>query len=241
MTTGQADADGDPRQLLAGTRELAQRVREAQRATWFPLLVFAAVTLAAIPVDRYGHRSMNCTDLLGTGTVSSLCTTYSRSDFVYWPVAFMFAYIAIAVFYVRTSRERGVGTRVWPYVVVGLLVAALVTGVAAWAAGHPGAGAYELLGLHVHGRLSPFAGRLASTASAIGLALFVLAWTERNRALLLFTLGYMAVVLAPVHFGWVVHYPSPWPSLPGLVIDGGVILLGAVGFGFAQRPASSRV
>ena len=52
MTTESAYPGADPRRLLASTRELAQRVHRAQRATWFPLLVLAAVTFASIPVLR---------------------------------------------------------------------------------------------------------------------------------------------------------------------------------------------
>lgn len=47
MTTESAFAGDGPHRLLPGARELAQRVRQAQRATWFPLLVFAAVTFGA--------------------------------------------------------------------------------------------------------------------------------------------------------------------------------------------------
>jgi hypothetical protein len=54
MTTGPAYSEDDPRRLLSSTRELAERVRKEQRATWFPLLVFAAVTFAAIPVLLLG-------------------------------------------------------------------------------------------------------------------------------------------------------------------------------------------
>ncbi len=60
MATDSVPADGDPRRLQAHSRHLAQRVRLAQRVTWFPLLVLAAVTFAAIPVDRCGHRVVNC-------------------------------------------------------------------------------------------------------------------------------------------------------------------------------------
>src|SRR5262249_42248294 len=49
MTSGTAFPGNDPRQLLSGTRELTRQVRRTQRATWFPLLVLAAVTFAAIP------------------------------------------------------------------------------------------------------------------------------------------------------------------------------------------------
>src|SRR5258707_8047550 len=55
-------------------------------------------------------------------------------------------------------------------------------------------------------------GRLISPGAAIGVALLVLAWAERSRALLLLTLGYLAVVvLAPTSSGWV---RSPWYFLP---------------------------
>jgi hypothetical protein len=57
--------------------------------------------------------------------------------------------------------------------------------------------------------LSGFAHRLTTPEAAIGLALLVLAWTERNRALLLLTVGYLAVVL----------------------------LLGGIGFALARRPS----
>src|SRR5258705_12206249 len=46
MTTDTAYPGDDPDRLLSNTRELAQRVRKEQRATWFPLLVFAALTFA---------------------------------------------------------------------------------------------------------------------------------------------------------------------------------------------------
>jgi len=78
--------------------------------------------------------------------------------------------------------------------------------------------------------------RLASPSGAIGLALLVLAWAERNRALLVFTLGYLVIVLVPITFGWVMPL-SPWSFLPRLVIQGSVLLLGGIGFALAQRPA----
>ena len=58
MTTECAHPGDDPHRLLSNTRELAQRVRKEQRATWFPLLVLAAVTFAAIPVHRYGGHHL---------------------------------------------------------------------------------------------------------------------------------------------------------------------------------------
>jgi hypothetical protein len=229
MTTETAYPGDDPRRLLSNTRELAQRARKAQRATWFPLLVFAAVTFASIPVYRYGgHHLVTC---VVTGPGLRACTFYTNGEFVYWPVALVLAYAVIAAFYIRRSRARGIETRVRPYAIAGIIIAVVLTGVTLWELHNPSATGPA--GLHALGQ------RLATPACAIGLALLVLARAERNRALLLLTLAYLAVVLAPVSFGWVMGPPSHWPFVPQLVIHGSVLLLGGIGFALAQRPLRS--
>jgi hypothetical protein len=228
MTTETAYPGDDPQRLLSNTRELAQRVRKEQRATWFPLLVFAAVTFASIPVLRYGgHHLGPCRAVPG----GRICKVYSTAEFVYWPIALVLAYAAIAAFYIRRSRARGVGTRVRPYAIAGIIIAVALTGVALWELHNPPVDQNPM-------GLNGLPYRLASPGAAIGLALLVLAWAERNRALLLLTLAYLAVVLVPVTVGWV-HAPSPWFFLPPLVIDGSVLLLGGIGFALAQRPLRS--
>jgi hypothetical protein len=226
MAIESAYSGDDPHRLLSSARELAQRVRRAQRATWFPLLVFAAVTFAAIPVSRYGgHHPENCAAVPG----GRICTIYSTASFVYWPIALVLAYVAIAAFYIHRSRAQGVGTRVPPYVIAGIIVAALATGLSLWWVHASPTSPYgQLLGMGV-------LGRLVSKGAAIGVALLVLAWAERNRALLLLTLGYLAAVLVPINFGWVLD--SSWYFLPPLVIDGSVLLLGGIGFAVARRPS----
>lgn len=219
MTSGTAFSGDDPRQLLSGTHELTRQVRRAQRATWFPLLVLAAVTFAAIPFRYSPHNLVTCA---ATGTWHS-CTAYSPALLVYWPTVLVLAYAVIAAFYIRRSQVRGVGTRVRPYVVAGILLALAMTGSLLWTLYHPldftldGPGGL-LSALHNY----PF---------AIGLALVVLAWAERNGALLALALGYSAVVLGTATFG---------PAGPGfpvqLVLPGSVLLLGGVGFLLAQRP-----
>jgi hypothetical protein len=69
-------------------------------------------------------------------------------------------------------------------------------------------------------------------------ALLVLAWLERNVALMLFTVAYLAMVLLilPMNDGW---GPPHWGirmqfAIPQLV-TGAVLLLGAVGFRAAAR------
>jgi hypothetical protein len=213
----------DPHRLLSNTRELAQRVREQQRATWFPLLVFAALTFASIPIRRYSSHHLDCV------AVPRVCTVYSDAEFVYWPIALVLAYVVIAAFYIHRSRARGVGTRVWPYVIAGIIVAVVLTVVALWEVHSPPVEGPTLVnGLPI---------RLASPGAAIGLALLVLAWAERNGALLLLTLAYLAVVLVPLTFGGAQHY-DPWYSLP-VVFQGTVLLLGGIGFAIAQRPVRS--
>jgi hypothetical protein len=225
MTTEAPFPGDDPRRLLSDTRALAQRVRKAQRATWFPLLVIAAVTFASIPVYRYGGRHLGT--CVATGHLRA-CTVYPTAAFAYWPVALVLAYMVIAAFYIRRSRARGIETRVRPYAIAGIIIAVALTGAALWELYNPsGSGPVGLYGL---GR------RLATPTCAIGLALLVLAWAERNRALFLLAVAYLAVVLVPVSFGWVMHPLSRWYFVPRLVIDGSVLLLGGISFALAQRP-----
>jgi hypothetical protein len=230
MTTeSAASAGSDPRRLLSSTRELTRRVRRAQRATWFPLLVLAVVTFAAIPVIRYGgHQLGTCVRVPGAGPGARACVAYSDAQFIYWPIALVLAYVAIAAFYVSRSRALGLETRARPYATAGIVIAVVVTGAAVWAA-HLSPSPSGPAGL------SALAGRLASPGGAIGLALLVLVWAERNRALLVLALGYLAIVLLRVGAIRISGPASAGIFLPA-VIQGCVLLLGAVGFALAQRP-----
>ncbi|HEY1642195.1 MAG TPA: hypothetical protein VGG35_15995 [Streptosporangiaceae bacterium] len=223
MTSGAAYPGDDPRQLLSSARELASRVRQTQRATWLPLLVLAAVTFAAIPAYHAGHHVGSCVSVRG----GRICISYYPAAFVYWPIALVLAYTAIAAFYIRRSRARGVGTRVRPYVTAGIVLALVMSGVSLAAVHHPPP--------YGQGLQVAVLARLISPASAIGLALLVLARTERSRALVVLALAYLVVVLVPVSFGWVIDEPA-WFFVPRQVIDGSVLLLASIGFALAQRP-----
>jgi hypothetical protein len=222
MTSGTAFSGDDPRQLLSGTRELTRRVRRTQRATWFPLLVLAAATFAAVPFRYFPHRLGTCA---ATGT-ARVCTAYPPALLVYWPTALVLAYVVIAAFYLRRSQARGVGTRVRPYVVAGIILALAMTGSLLWTLYHPLAFTLDGAGLFSALHSYPF---------AIGLALVVLAWAERNEALLALALGYSGVVLLAITVGSVSGHG--WLGFPvQLVIPGSVLLLGGIGFLLAQRP-----
>lgn len=235
MTTGPVYAGGDAGQALSQARDLAQQVRRAQRGTWFPLVAFAVATFGAIPVDHFGRRALTCRSVSGPGPGLRICEIHTPAEFVYWPIVLVLAYVAIAAFYLRRARTRGVGTRVQPYIVAGIVVALLLTGAALWQAHNPPPGAYDLLGMHLQGQSAGLVFRLVGPGCAIGLALLVLAWAERSRALLVFTLGYLVIVLVPIDFGWSLSRPSRWAFLPHLVIDGVVLLLAGIAFAVAQR------
>jgi hypothetical protein len=226
MATGASKGD-DAQLLLSRARELAQQVRKEQRATWLPLLVFAVLTFAFIAVHRYSGHHLDCR----TASIVTGCRVYSDAEFVYWPIATVLAYAGIAVFYFRRSAARGLGTRVRPYAITGITAAVALTVVAFW----------ELHSspLSQHSGLNPDGLRsaLATPGGAIGLALLVLAWAERNRSLLLLTLVFLAVVLLPTLLGSS-QFDPPWYALPA-VWQGSVLLLGGVGFALAQRPLLS--
>jgi hypothetical protein len=220
MTSGTAFSGDDPRQLLSGTRDLIGQVRRTQRATWFPLLVLAAVTFAAIPFRYSPHRLGTCA---ATGDVR-VCIAYPPALLVYWPTALVLAYAVIAAFYIRRSQARGVGTRVRPYVVTGIILVLAMTGSLAWTLYHPLAFTLAGPGLVPALHSYPF---------AIGLALVVLAGAERNEALLDLALGYVAVVLMTATVGTAMgSLGFPWQ----LVTAGSVLLFGGIGFLLAQRP-----
>lgn len=234
MTNEQA-ATEDPQSLLSTTRDLTRRVRLAQRGAWFPLLAFAAVTLAAIPFNRYGPHPRHCSSTRG---VVSACIIQPTLALWYWPVALLVAYLATSWFYLHRSQQRGVGTRVQPYVAVGALLTLLMGAWALWANTHP-AFLADTLRLQPGHAPRDFVYRMASPAAAIGLALLLLAWIERSWPLLTLAVAYVIVAVATVGVGWFTR-PSPWAFLPHLLGDASVLLVGGIVLAVTQRaPGSS--
>lgn len=231
MTSSTAGAGESPRQLLADSRRLTRQVRAAQRATWFPLLVFTALTFGAIPVYRFGRHDVTCR----SGHGLRVCIYFTNAGLVYWPIALVLAYVVIAAFFLRRARGRGVGTRVMPYVAVGVALAVALGTVALWAAHHPPLDARPLLRLPT----GPALLTLTTPAVAIGLALLVLARVQRSVVLAVVAVAYVAFALVPgTALGWVLRFPSPWYFLPRLVIGGAA--LGIAGLLFAAFERSAR-
>ncbi|MFF1905999.1 hypothetical protein [Kitasatospora sp. NPDC058218] len=214
MTTHPVPSPGDPRHLLAMKRALVRHVRREQRGAWFALLVFAAVRIGAAPVVRYGQ---------GDHSPGSL-----PPAMWYWPVALVLAYGAISWFYLRRADRLGLGTRVGPYLALGIALVVLITVYSVWTVMHP-----EFLA-DLRGP-SPFAPIFDSTvlspAGTIGLALLLLARIERSWPLLAIACAYLGAMLSAGDLPG----PSPWGGLPHILFEGGVLLLGGVGLALLQR------
>jgi hypothetical protein len=234
MTDRSAASVDAARQVLSTTRQLARRVRRAQRGTWFPLLLLGLVVVASAPFYRMGRHVVTCDPALGARGGVQIIDRGACIQVVGWPagmywiLAFVMAYAAIGAFYVYRARSRGVGARVLPYVSAGI-VAGLVFGIAsAWS---------QQLGVLGYLPTGPVAVGLVPLIS-IALALFVLARVERNWPLLAFAAGYLVVALLVCGVG--VRGLGPnlgpmWGFLPGLVVAGGALFLGGVGFALAER------
>lgn len=233
MTSQPVPAPSDPRQLLAATQDLIRRVRREQRGAWFPLLVFAVVTFAATPFDRYGgYHATHCAYIRDSHGTGDVCTRYSASAQWYWPVALMLAYAAISWFYLHRSHRLGIGTRVRPYLLAGVALLLLVTAFGVWADAHP---VFRIESIGQYGPPAVLLYRVANPACAIGLALLLLAWIERSRALLAVTCVYLVIASASVNLHEASTHPSPWSFLPHLLTEGGVLLLGGAVLTLVQR------
>ena len=225
MTANSIPAAEDPRRLLADLRSLAHRVRLDQRMTWVTLLILAAVTLVAIPFDWFGMQ-VNCFPDGG-------CQFARRGMLYYWPAATLVAYAAIALCYLRAARARGLGARVLPYAITGAVTAVVFP--AAWVV------VTTFFANPVPEQPLPYwwfvIDRLLMPWGTIGVTLLVLAWLERNVALLLFTVGYLALVLLvlPMSDGYGLRLGiHAGMAVPQLIV-GVVLLLGAIGFRVAAR------
>lgn len=213
-------------------------MRLAQRSTWFPLVLLGLVLLGSVPFYRLGRHVVTCDPALGARGGVQIIHRGSCVQVVGWPVgvywilAFVLAYVAIAAVYVHRARSRGVGARILPYVGSGI-AAGLVFGIAsAWT---------QQLDLEGYFPTGPVAVGMVPLIS-IGLALFVLARVEHNWPLLAFAIGYLVVALLACGMGRRrlglnigPNLDPTWSFLPGLVVAGGVLLLGGIGFALAER------
>ncbi|MGW2744947.1 hypothetical protein [Streptomyces sp. NPDC001450] len=243
MTDASVPSPGTPHEVLAGLGELTRRVRAAQRGAWFPLLLLGVLTLGGILVSRFTFKveTAPCPATApAAGPGCTVVTQVTQGSPVYWPIGLALAYAATAFFYIRRSRNRGVGTPVRPYILTGIALFGLTTATAIWSLHHgmpqPGE-RLDFWGLHLDpaSGVTKFLERLAGNATAVGLPLLVLSWVERSRVLLLLTVVYLAIELVPLTDGWAgIPFTSPWSAVPHFGVPGVLLLLGSLGFGLAE-------
>ncbi|MFF4401472.1 hypothetical protein [Streptomyces sp. NPDC001480] len=245
MTDASMPSQGTPHEVLAGLGELTRKVRAAQRGTWFPLLLLGALTLGGILVNRFTFH-VETVPCPATAPAAGMgCTVgVKQGSPYYWDLGLALAYVATAFFYIRRSRDRGVGTPVRPYILTGVALLGLVAATTFWATRHglpqPG-DPIDFWGLHLDptSEATGFVGMLVGNVTAVGLPLLVLSWVERSRALLLLALAYLALFLVPflTRFQLFQFIPvtSPWSAAPRLGLQAVLLLLGALGFGLAER------
>lgn len=233
---------GTPHEVLAGLGELTRKVRAAQRGTWFPLLLLGMLTLGGILVSRFTYQAVSGPCPATAPAAGADCTLIKQGSPLYAPIGIALAYVATAFFYIRRSRDRGVGTPVRPYILTGMSLLGLVAATSLWSTRHgiphPGE-PLDFWGLHLDtgSRATAFLERLMGNATTVGLPLLVLCWVERSRALLLLTAVYLAVELVPLSTGWSqIPLTSPWFFLPRYAVPGVLLLLGALGFRLAEPP-----
>jgi hypothetical protein len=229
------------RHLLATTRRLTGRVRQAQRGTWFPLALLGLIVVAATPLYRVStglHAACGPATATPGGTSRECVAFLGWAAFTYWTIALVLAYAVIGGFYVVRARRRGIGTRIVPYAIAGVMAGLVLTITAVWpVARHlSDPQSFSPAALIVHG-LNPLL--------AIGLALLVLAWVERLWALLAFAVAYSAFTLSVSlfsvsrlfrHLGWTL--PGHWVLVPGLLLAALPLLIAAACFAVAERDRS---
>jgi hypothetical protein len=241
MADAPVPSPGTPHEVLAGLGDLTRRVRAAQRGAWFPLLLLGVLTLGGILVSHFSFKveTVPCPATANPAPGAG-CTQVAQGSPVYWLIGLSLAYAATATFYVRRSRNRGVGTPVRPYILTGIALLGVVIATQMWATRHgiPQAGEHiDFWGLHLDPRSGEtgFLLRLTGNATAVGLPLLVLSWVERSRTLLLLAAVYLAIELVPLTTGWSgIPLTSSWSGVPRYGVPGVLLLLGALGFGLVE-------
>jgi hypothetical protein len=179
------------RETLDKVRDLRRFTRQARRAFWVPLAVYALLTLASSPLYVRVHRpdsvwhgdEGNAFGLLGGQVVE-----HADEAALYWLIAVPLGYLIIAGAYRWRAYRRGVAAAWRTYVLGGLILFALIALVLSNVA-PPLQRAFLT---YVHGNLI-VRGLLPLLILAIGF--LVLAGVERSLEFGVFAVGFLALAL----------------------------------------------
>jgi hypothetical protein len=255
----------DAGELLGAVERVSKEARRARHGYWFPLLLFGLTILGALPFYYYsiGHYRGEVVNLGGgiTGQVvngggAGFLDRFGLSGFpgqhpwgaaVYWLIAVPSAYVLVAFYYVVRARRTGLRGRIWPYLVAGLVLFALLLATA------PGI----LLLFHApewmvswQNQIGDLYIRGLTPVLVISLSFFVLARLERSKALLWIAIAFIPVALLANLYNisnafyriWTPYKPHHWivPDwAANLAVAGGFLVFVGLVSGLVARRRSS--
>lgn len=225
-------------QILDSLQEISRETRHVRHSYWFPLMLFGAVILGALPfyyysLGNYGGRPgpVSVIDRFGFGAGDA---NHPWGAALFWLISVPLAYVLVAVFYKVRANRTGVQGRVWPFVVTGLVLFAMLL------ASAPGV----VVLLHAPRWLVSWQGQIHQLYSrgltpiiVISIALFVLARLERSWGLFWIAMAFFPIaILANLYnienafqrVNWIVPGWAANLAVPGgfLVFFGAVSLIG---------------
>jgi len=230
-------------EALRAAKKWRSFTRAIRHGSWFPLVTFGLLTLAAAPlfwttIPRCPNAKNACSFVQNRGPLGNPFVQgpvgwgIGRWISVYWVVAVPLGYFATVLYYRHRARRTGVAGRIWPAVAVGLALLALMVG------------SFAARGIVLGVPIPVFLleGRGLEPLLVIGIGLGILARLEHNRGLVVFAVLFLALaILANLYnmenevyrLGW--DLPVGAANLPNLVVPGVFLLVGGVGFWWADR------
>ena len=246
-------ATGDPAadvagqgQLLTDLTLLRRRTRAARHGYWFPLVLFGLLACGAVPfyvASRAPAHSGAFTVSPGLIVLSGMPMGGSTSVIGwfgwYWAAALVGGYLLTVLWYRWHASRAGVQTPARGYLITGVVLTVLAVAIPALTPFVPPLTVLWLPLVMVWAR-----GTFAFLIIAVGL--WVLARTERSRALALIALVYTgATLLASLYnvenilfrLGWNPGSAFAWQLtvLPDMLLPAVVLLLAGCGAFLAQR------
>ena len=207
-----------PEELLAEADRARSEARSRRRGAWFPLSVFGILVLLSAPL--YG-----LTERVTRPDGISMLTYGSRWTSLYWLIAIPLGYAACVLSYRRRAARTGVAGSVWPYILTGL-------------------GLFALMSLVPPGIVVDWTPAFARSWTALPLitlaaGFLVLSRLERDRALMALSFGMLVLAVLSdtnydVFFGWQEVSATGFTA----IVTGALLLLAGVITRITRAPAS---
>jgi hypothetical protein len=124
-------------EALRAAKKWRSLTRAMRHGSWFPLVMFGLLTLAAAPlfwitIPRCPNGENACSFVQNRGPLGNpfvqgpVGSGIGRWISAYWVVAVPLGYFATVLYYRHRARRTGVAGRIWPAVVVALALMALM-------------------------------------------------------------------------------------------------------------------